>query len=67
MAYTVRPLILNFSARAEGVTLDQVIQRVPKNYLRAVFASYLGSRFVYHYGLDTTEVEFLKFIRSFSA
>ncbi len=48
----------------ETVGLEQILARVPDNYLRAMFASWLASRFVYTYGLDANEIDFLNFVRS---
>jgi glutamate dehydrogenase len=50
----------------ERVGLPQVLGRVPENYLRAMLAAYIGSRFVYRYGMSANEVDFLHFIRSLS-
>jgi glutamate dehydrogenase len=54
------------SVLVERVGLPQVLGRVPENYLRAVLASYLGSRFVYRYGLTANEVDFFHLVRSLS-
>jgi glutamate dehydrogenase len=32
------------------IGLQTIVERVPENYLRAIFGSYLASRFVYQYG-----------------
>ena len=47
----------------DTVGLDTVLERVPDNYLRAMFASYVASRFVYRYGLESNEVDFVNFIQ----
>jgi glutamate dehydrogenase len=41
-----------------------VLQRVPESYLRAVFASTIGSKFVYEHGLHANEIDFLHFVRA---
>jgi glutamate dehydrogenase len=46
----------------EKVGLDDIIQRVPENYLRAIFGSYLASRFVYEYGSTPSQFAFFDFM-----
>lgn len=46
----------------ELVGIKQIFQRVPNNYLRAMFAAHLASHYVYQTGLDTTEVDFIGFL-----
>lgn len=43
--------------------MDAVLQNVPENYLRASFATYLASRYVYQHGLDANEFAFFEFMR----
>jgi glutamate dehydrogenase len=43
--------------------LEKVLERVPQNYLRAIFGSYLASRFVYTMGIDASPVSFWAFMR----
>ncbi len=50
-------------ALIDAIGLDAILKRVPDNYLRAMFASYVASRFVYRYGLTSNEVDFVNFIR----
>lgn len=38
--------------------LDTIIKRVPENYLRAIFGSYLASRFVYEFGSTPSQFAF---------
>ncbi len=40
------------------IGLDLIIQRVPENYLRAIFGSYLASRFVYEFGSQPSQFAF---------
>jgi len=47
------------------VPLDTVIKRVPQNYLRSVFSSYVASRYVYKYGIDANEFAFFEFIQPY--
>jgi glutamate dehydrogenase len=46
----------------EKVGLDEIMQRVPENYLRAIFGSYLASRFVYEYGSTPSQFAFFDFM-----
>lgn len=40
----------------------EIRKRIPEAYQRALFASILARDFVYSFGLDTTEVEFARFL-----
>lgn len=40
------------------VGLDTIIERVPDSYLRAIFGSYLASRFVYEFGSSPSQFAF---------
>ena len=42
----------------EKIGLDLIIERVPDNYLRAIFGSYLASRFVYEFGGSPSQFAF---------
>ncbi|KAK3302276.1 Glutamate/Leucine/Phenylalanine/Valine dehydrogenase-domain-containing protein [Chaetomium strumarium] len=42
----------------EKIGLDTIIQRVPDTYLRAIFGSYLASRFVYEFGSSPSQFAF---------
>ncbi len=42
--------------------LEKILQRVPKNYLRAVFASFLASSYVYERGLGADELDFYAYV-----
>ncbi|KAF2735428.1 NAD-specific glutamate dehydrogenase [Polyplosphaeria fusca] len=46
----------------EKIGFDQLIERVPDNYLRAIFGSYLASRFVYEYGISASQFSFFDFM-----
>ncbi|KAF2747200.1 NAD-specific glutamate dehydrogenase [Sporormia fimetaria CBS 119925] len=46
----------------EQVGLDKIIERVPDNYLAAIFGSYLASRFIYEFGLTTSQFAFFDFM-----
>jgi glutamate dehydrogenase len=42
--------------------LDTLLKRVPDNYVRAIFGSYLASRFVYQYGTEPSQFSFFEFM-----
>ncbi|KAJ4421285.1 NAD-dependent glutamate dehydrogenase [Neurospora sp. IMI 360204] len=44
------------------VGLDTIIERVPDSYLRAIFGSYLASRFVYEFGSSPSQFAFYDFM-----
>jgi glutamate dehydrogenase len=46
----------------EQIGLDTIIQRVPDPYLRAIFGSYLASRFVYEFGSSPNQFAFYDFM-----
>ncbi|KAJ2903686.1 putative nad-specific glutamate dehydrogenase protein [Zalerion maritima] len=46
----------------EQIGLDTIIERVPESYLRAIFGSYLASRFVYKYGSSPSQFAFYNFM-----
>ncbi|KAL4896285.1 NAD-specific glutamate dehydrogenase [Aspergillus ambiguus] len=46
----------------DKIGLDTILQRVPENYLRAIFGSYLASRFVYEYGSSPSQFSFFDFM-----
>lgn len=50
------------SVLLEKIGFERLLQRLPESYKRALFASYLASRYVYKYGLDANEVNFTSFI-----
>ncbi|KAF5382512.1 hypothetical protein D9615_003066 [Tricholomella constricta] len=45
------------------VGLDALLQRLPEPYQRALFSSYVGSRFIYKYGVNASSVDFFHFAR----
>jgi glutamate dehydrogenase len=47
----------------EKIGLPTILKRVPEGYLRAIFGSYLASRFVYSYGTSGSPFAFLSFIQ----
>lgn len=46
----------------ELVGLENLLQRIPDNYLRAIFGAHIASRFVYKNGMQSNEVGFFEFI-----
>jgi len=46
----------------QKIGLDKILQRVPDNYLKAIFGSYLASRFVYEYGATPSQFAFFDFM-----
>lgn len=45
--------------------LDHIQERVPVNYLKAIFSAYLASRFVYQYGLETSPFSFYEYVSGY--
>ncbi|EXJ76385.1 NAD-specific glutamate dehydrogenase [Cladophialophora psammophila CBS 110553] len=46
----------------QKVGLDKILSRVPDNYLKSIFGSYLASRFVYEYGATPSQFAFFDFM-----
>ncbi|KAL9949449.1 NAD-dependent glutamate dehydrogenase [Verticillium nonalfalfae] len=46
----------------DKIGLDTIISRVPDAYLRAIFGSYLASRFVYEFGISPGQFAFYDFM-----
>jgi glutamate dehydrogenase len=46
----------------DKIGLDTILQRVPENYLKAIFGSYLASRFIYEYGSSPSQFAFFDFM-----
>ncbi|SMR54047.1 unnamed protein product [Zymoseptoria tritici ST99CH_1E4] len=46
----------------EEIGLDKILERVPENYLRAIFGSFLASRFIYTMGISASPVSFFAFM-----
>ncbi|KAG5637874.1 hypothetical protein H0H81_002837 [Sphagnurus paluster] len=45
------------------IGLDTLLQRLPEPYQRALFSSYVSSRFIYKYGVQASSVDFFHFAR----
>lgn len=46
----------------EKLGLERLLERIPVNYIRAIFGSYLASRFVYQYGTSPSQFAFFEFM-----
>ncbi|KAK7911292.1 NAD-specific glutamate dehydrogenase [Apiospora marii] len=46
----------------DQIGLDTIIERVPNAYLRAIFGSYLASRFIYEFGASPSQFAFYDFM-----
>ncbi|KAF9943805.1 NAD-dependent glutamate dehydrogenase, partial [Modicella reniformis] len=44
------------------IGLQTLMQRIPENYVRAIFGSFLASRFVYKYGTEPSQFAFFEFM-----
>jgi len=47
----------------ERCGFDNIVARCPPNYLKAVAAVWIASRYVYRYGINASEFNFYKFMR----
>lgn len=48
----------------EQVGLDTLIKRLPEQYAKSMFSSYVASRFIYERGVRASQVDFLQFFTS---
>lgn len=48
----------------EKIGIEQILERVPTNYLKALFATRLASEFVYTRGIEASAARFLEYISS---
>lgn len=46
----------------QKVGMDNLMKRVPESYVKAIFGSYLASRFVYKYGIEPSQFAFFEFM-----
>ncbi|KAH7308077.1 NAD-dependent glutamate dehydrogenase [Stachybotrys elegans] len=46
----------------DKIGLETIVSRVPENYLRGIFGSYLASRFVYEFGSQPNQFGFFDFM-----
>jgi len=47
----------------DTIGLDTLTERLPEPYQRALFSSWVSSRFIYKYGVQASSVDFLHFAR----
>ena len=47
------------------VGIENILKRVPENYLNAIVSTKLATSFVYAYGLDSNEIDFHIYLRNF--
>lgn len=47
------------------IGMDVLLQRIPEAYLRAVFASYIASRFIYKCGVQPSQFAFFEFMSQY--
>lgn len=47
--------------------IDEVLKRLPENYVRAEFARYLSSQYVYTHGIAANELDFCAFMNKLQA
>lgn len=50
----------------DKVGLDALMERLPETYQRALFSSWVGSHFIYKYGVNASSVDFFLFARGLS-
>ena len=48
----------------DHVGLDKLIDRLPEQYAKSIFSSYVASRFLYSFGVRGSKVNFLQFFTS---
>ena len=49
----------------EELTLDRIVQRLPKSYVEATLSSHLAARYVYSHGLQANEFAFYQFMAKY--
>ncbi|KAJ2616574.1 NAD-dependent glutamate dehydrogenase [Coemansia sp. RSA 1365] len=49
------------------IGLDTILERVPLNYLKAIFGAFLASHFVYEYGTTPSQFAFFEFMSRYYA
>jgi glutamate dehydrogenase len=49
----------------ELLGLEKITSRVPVAYTKAVFGSYLASRFVYKYGINSSDLAFFEYMQGY--
>ncbi|MCK5740030.1 NAD-glutamate dehydrogenase [bacterium] len=51
------------SVLVEKLGIETILERVPQNYQQAILSAWIGSHFIYQYGLNTNEVQFHNFLQ----
>ncbi|KAJ3127236.1 NAD-dependent glutamate dehydrogenase [Nowakowskiella sp. JEL0407] len=51
----------------EKLGLEALMKRVPESYVKAIFGSYLASRFVYKYGINPSQFAFFEYMEPYFA
>ncbi|KAJ3088057.1 NAD-dependent glutamate dehydrogenase, partial [Physocladia obscura] len=49
------------------IGMDTLLKRVPEAYVKAIFGSYLASRFVYKHGIEPSQFAFFEFLAPYFA
>ncbi|KAJ3158757.1 NAD-dependent glutamate dehydrogenase [Irineochytrium annulatum] len=47
--------------------LETLLKRIPESYVKAIFGSYLASRFIYKYGTEPSQFSFFEFLSPYFA
>ena len=50
----------------EKIGINEILKRVPDNYLQSILSSWLASHFIYEYGLQADEVDFHTYLKRFT-
>jgi len=50
----------------DKIGIDEILKRVPDNYLQSILSSWLASHFIYEYGLQADEIDFHTYLKQFS-
>lgn len=51
----------------DKIGLDTLLKRVPESYVKAIFGSYMASRFVYKYGTEPSQFAFFEYMAPYFA
>ena len=49
------------------IGMDEILKRVPGNYLQAIFSSWIASHFIYNCRLQGDEIDFHRFLEQFKS
>ncbi|MGD9250334.1 MAG: hypothetical protein PVG19_03885, partial [Desulfobacterales bacterium] len=58
--YTPQPLL-------DLIGVENVLKRVPDNYLNAIVATKIATSFVYAHGLDGNEIDFFNYLKKYTS